>query len=452
MGPFSTPPIKKIYYSSFMTREKPNGDHRRVIIDLSWPKGHSVNSGVDKNSYLGTDFILSFPTVDHITSQVKKVGPGAHIYKIDASRAFRHVKMDPGDLDLLGLYWDDATWVDGCLPFGSRHGTQIFSRLSDAVRYVMRCHGFTVLNYVDDFLSISTPSVAEASFAFLYDLLGKLGLAVSQKKLVPPSHVAVCLGVEINTKTRTVAIPEEKMRNIVNIIQEWASRQVCTKRQLQSLLGNLLYVSKCVKPSRTFLNRMLALLRDHYDDRIIHLNVEFKRDLRWFSTFMTKYNGTSYFDHRQAQYTLELDACLSGMGGRCENLVYQVKTPPEYSNCGIVQLEMFNVLVALRVYSKLWHKQKICVKCDNKAVVQVVNNGGTKDPFLGACVRNIWLEMALHDIELHCVHIPGCKNVLADALSRWQNTQAQICLLYDTIPNPIWMPVEEQMLTLNNEI
>ena len=103
---------------------------------------------------------------------------------------------------------------------------------------------------------------------------------------------------------------------------------------------------------------MLALLRDHYDDRIINLNVEFKRDLRWFRTFMTKYNGTSYIDHRQAQYTLELDACLSGMGGRCENLVYQVKTPREYSTCGIVQLEMFNVLVALRVYSKLWHKQK----------------------------------------------------------------------------------------------
>ena len=49
LGPFKVPPISNIHFSPFMTKEKPNASHRRVIIELSWPKGASVNSGVDKN-------------------------------------------------------------------------------------------------------------------------------------------------------------------------------------------------------------------------------------------------------------------------------------------------------------------------------------------------------------------------------------------------------------------
>ena len=58
------------------------------------------------------------------------------------------------------------------------------------------------------------------------------------------------------------------------------------------------------------------------------------------------------------------------------------------------------------------------IYCDNMAVVQVASSGRTKDPFLGACIRNIWLITATLDIELEIKHIQGSKNILADALSR----------------------------------
>ena len=180
-------------------RKNPNSLHRRVIVDLPWPKGASVNTGVNKNSYLGTDFVLSLPTIDHITSHVRALGPGAHLYKIDISRAFHHVKIDPGDLDLLGLSWNDATYVDMCLPFGSHHGSQIFQHVSDTVCHVVRQHGYTVLNYVDDFIGISTLSIARHSYTFLPDPLAGLGLDISQKKLVAPCTKVTCLGVEVDT-------------------------------------------------------------------------------------------------------------------------------------------------------------------------------------------------------------------------------------------------------------
>ena len=119
LGPFDKHPIPSGHCSPCMTRAKPNSDRRRVIIDLSWPIRVSVNAGIDKTSYLGSTFSLTFPTVDDITRQLKNIGRGALLYKVDVSHAFRQVKIDPGDYDLLGLEWQGV-------PFRTRHGSQIF--------------------------------------------------------------------------------------------------------------------------------------------------------------------------------------------------------------------------------------------------------------------------------------------------------------------------------------
>ena len=157
------------------------------------------------------------------------------LYKIDVSRAFRHVKVDPGDYDLLGLHWRRA-YVDTCLPFGTRHGSQIFQRLSDAVRYMMRQKGFRAIDYV----GVGVPHVAHASYASLFNLMQELGLTISEKKLVPPSTKVICLGFLINTEEGTVSIPPDKLRHINDTVKEWLTKRACTKRQLQSLLGLLL--------------------------------------------------------------------------------------------------------------------------------------------------------------------------------------------------------------------
>ena len=93
LGPFTENPIDNCHYSPFLTREKSGSDKRRVIIDLSWPDGFSVNDGIDKNSYLATDFALTFLSVDNITSELTRLGTAAHLYKIDVSRTFRHVRL-----------------------------------------------------------------------------------------------------------------------------------------------------------------------------------------------------------------------------------------------------------------------------------------------------------------------------------------------------------------------
>ena len=113
-----------------MTRHKPNSENRRVILDLSWPRDESVNAGVDKNGYMGSEFKLTLPTIDDLTQELVKIGKGANIFKVDVSRAFRHLNLDPRDYDLLGINWG-VTFIDTRIPFGRRHGSQFFQRNSE---------------------------------------------------------------------------------------------------------------------------------------------------------------------------------------------------------------------------------------------------------------------------------------------------------------------------------
>ena len=62
-GHFTTIPLSHI---TSLTRHKPNSDNRRVIVDLSWPVGQSVNNGVPKDRHLNTYFDLNYPSVDNI--------------------------------------------------------------------------------------------------------------------------------------------------------------------------------------------------------------------------------------------------------------------------------------------------------------------------------------------------------------------------------------------------
>ena len=62
---------------------------RQTIVDLCWPKGQSVNAAVQKDRYLGSDFILNYPSVDDIVKRVIELRPGSLLCKLDFSWAFR---------------------------------------------------------------------------------------------------------------------------------------------------------------------------------------------------------------------------------------------------------------------------------------------------------------------------------------------------------------------------
>ena len=254
--------------------------------------------------------------------------------------------------------------------------------------------------------------------------------------------------VLIDTEKGTVSITPEKLRQINDVVKEWLTKKTCTKHQLQALLGLLLYVHKYVKPARAFLNCMLALLRSGHANQKIDLTSDFRRDLTWFG----KFNGFSLYDHRPIDFTLELDACLTGLGGRWSKFVYHLPIARGFMNFSIVDLEMLNILLAVRLFQVQWSGRKVLVRCDNEAVVSVLRSGRTHDPYLGACARNIWYVSALADIDLQYVHIRGVDNGVADLRSRWTGSPSDFSKLLSQVQDPVWVPVNDNLLDIDPEL
>ena len=351
-GPFTTKPFGDVTHNSpFITREKANCDKRRVIVDLSWPHESSVNCFTSSTQYMGSLFRLQLPTVDHFVERLVELGPGAKMYKV-LSRAFRQLKVDPLDFPLLCLQWQDEYFIDCAVAFGHHGGALGCCRFTDALRFIHTRLGFHLVTYIDDLMSGESPETAERSFHSLVTLLSDLNVPISKGKLTPPTTKMVCLGIEVDSVNQTLAIPKEKINQILDKCRLVLSKSSISKKSLQSLIGLLMFVHKAVKPARIFVNRLLQALRQCVDSSV-KVNVDMIRDLQWFITFLEDYNGVSKYVHPKLNdlEVIALDACLTGMGAVYGKNVYFVDLDDVYvpQNFSIVHLEMWNILAACRI-------------------------------------------------------------------------------------------------------
>ena len=152
MGPCDSIPFP-IHYSPLLSRPK-EGDTRRIIVNISFPYGSSVNDNISNNEYDGVDFQLHYPTVDDIMKSVQNLGSEALLLKIDVSRAFRNLRVDPFEYDALGLTWDGKSYIDISIPMGMKTGSALCQRTTDVIHHVMQSKNVRVYNYIDDVICV----------------------------------------------------------------------------------------------------------------------------------------------------------------------------------------------------------------------------------------------------------------------------------------------------------
>ena len=174
-------------------------------------------------------------------------------------------------------------------------------------------------------------------------------------KACPPATVQIVLGVLINTVEGTVSVPEERMQEIISLVSEWQGKVKSTKIELQSLIGKLQYVTKCVLQSRVFLNRLLETLRSMKRKKSIRLSESFQKDLKWWSMFIEKYNGVSFIPAAiwtEPDVTFATDSCLVGCGGICAGEYFHTSFPKDIADqeLPIHCLEMLAVNLVSKTY------------------------------------------------------------------------------------------------------
>ena len=445
-GPFDTPPIAGLTYSPLGLVPKHGSNSYRLIHDLSFPRGQSVNSGItSENSKVFYD------TIDTVISLVKKHGYGALMAKTDIQDAFRLLPIHPNDYKLLGFSVQNngqtEHYFDKCLPMGLSISCQTFERFSSALQWYMEFyHHASVSHVIDDFLFVG-PMASHSCKRQLEQFLSlctALHIPIKDEKTVFPTTKIVIYGIEVDSISMTFRLPEDKLQKINGLLASFKHRKKVTLRELQSLLGLLNFAVSVVAPGRAFLRRLydltIGISRPYFK---IRLNTAARADLEAWHLFMRSFNGKSMFlnDKWISSDTLKLqtDAATStGYAAVFGKKWFYGAWSEELGGVSINVMELFPIVVAMELWGKCMANHKILFLSDNTCTVNVVNNTTSKCPAMMRLVRRLVVACLSHNIMFKAKHVPGAQNCLPDAISRFHLQAArQLAPWLDHHPTPV---------------
>lgn len=421
IGPLKNPPFNEwAHVSPLMTREKKGTDDRRVIIDMSYPKDSSVNAYMYKNSSLGRQRDHTLPSVDDAVQILSEMGNDAYISTTDISRAYKNFVSCPLDWPLLAFRWNEDFYCDITMPFGARSSSCHMQRIATAIAVMLRGKGVESRVYLDDLIVISPDyQTACRDVSVVQELLAALGLPEAVDKRQGPTKVATWLGIQIDAQNMTLSIPQEKINEVMVSVNKALACKTISRRHLQSLLGKLLHISKCIRPARVFVSRLLDALRQ-MTRKFTKITHEMRCDLYWFKEFGEQWNGVSTIPPPAPNMIITVDASGSGIGAYDGKSAYAgCITPINDPADKIAELEAVNLVVAIQTFVNSAHKgAHILVRCDNMSSVLAFQSGKARNPILMDCARHLWMTQAVLDIRLSYEYISTKDNYVADSLSR----------------------------------
>jgi hypothetical protein len=397
-------------------------------MDLSRPQHDSVNDYISQE-----DYSLTFCSIDDATRLLSIAGKGALMGKEDVKAAFRLIPVRPEDWSLLGFQVNGQFYFDVVLPFGGRSSPFLFCLFSGAIHWILEnetgCN--SILHYCDDYLVVGKPSTTECAdvIAAMREICLELGVPLATEKACGPSTTLEFLGIELDSNAQTLSLSAVKLADIMAELDSWKSVTSTTRTKLQSLIGKLQFVAKCVPSGRLFTRRMINLLRGPLSDRHkkIHLDADFHLDLAWWSYFLPRWNGqASFLDVNWSCSTvldLYTDASATlGCGAIFGAHWFQCSWPQGFLDFhpSIEYLEMVPILLALLVWGKSFYRKRLVMHCDNLGAVQAWAALGSTSRSVLDLMRRISSLAAEHNFTVVLKHIHGVDNSVADSLSRFQ--------------------------------
>ena len=191
----------------------------RLIIDLSSPRGRSVNEAINQD--LSS---IRYTSLDDAVYLITSLGRNCLLTKLDLKEAYRAVPVQPADKALLAVRWRQATYLDRALPFGLRSAPKIFSALTDGLMWLLHSRGVRrALHYLDDFLLLGPAGSSECKDALEITLATceSVGLPVVPEKTGGPTTCLTFLGIELDTVACQLRLPQDKLDNLHSSVSQW---------------------------------------------------------------------------------------------------------------------------------------------------------------------------------------------------------------------------------------
>ena len=428
-GPFPSSPLPNFQCHPIGVVPKKHSAEWRTIYHLSYPEGDSINDHIRKDPYSLQDI-----RVDDAIAILRLLDPGTYMAKTDLKSAFRLMPIHPDDWNLLGIYWQSQYYVDLYLPFGLRSAPYLFNQISDALEWILKNnYGLQhVIHILDDFFIAGHTKIdCLESFTTLLKVFMALQVPTVASKTLGPSRVLEFMGIVLDSERMEARLPDDKLARIRHLLDSFTNRRSARLVDLQSLIGTLQFACKVLVTGRTFHQRIINLTRE-VKNRFHHirLNKEFSRDVIMWKAFLDKWNGRSFFLDSWVTSAPDLQlytdaASTVGFGGYFNGKWFQGRWPSHLLldkrlGISIEWQELFPIVVACALWYPHFSGKRLQFWCDNISVVAIINSGHSKAPRVMDLVRFLVLISMKHNFLVRARHVPGAKNAIADALSRFQ--------------------------------
>lgn len=433
IGPFSESPFDLYRINPLSLAERKYSQKKRLVVDMSAPHDNpdvpSINSLISKE-----EFKLSYVKIDEAIGIIQKLGRGSWLCKTDLVDAFKNLPVRPDIIPFQGIAWDQNIYFWTRLVFGCRSSPYLFNMLSKAIVWIAH-NNYSIkfiLHLLDDFLTIDPPDFeATRTMALIKMILKKLHVDWAPHKTFGPANALEYLGVILDTLAMECRLPEDKLSRVTAMVQEFLLKNKCTQLQLLSLIGHLVFAARVIPAGRSFLSR---LFKAAYSVKRLHhrikLSSEAKADLEMWAKFLAGWNGISLFLDLQKTSAPDMQlytdaASTIGYGGFfrthwfCD--AWPDNLPKTLENSVSISFqELYPIVVAAILWGESWSRKRVQFHCDNQGTVYILNKGRSKSPDIMKLMRKLTIVAATHSFAYEAKYIEGCRNNVADALSRFQ--------------------------------
>ena len=369
------------------------------------------------------------------------------MFKSDVSAAYRRLPLHPLWQIKQIVTIDGIRHVDRNTSFGGRGSCRDWTAFMGLVLWIAIFIKLLtdLFGYIDDGFSFDEEGrvlwyepygcyypAKQTQLLHLWDEIG-LPHEKSKQEYGPVLRI---IGFLVDPNRMRITMDEEdRSRLIEHVIDFTATAPGGTRRTLrefQQLAGWVNWSFNVFPLLKPALSNIYAKMSGKSDSHAkVYVSKAVVRDLSWFVSHVRLSDGVYLFqdvdwDVEQADVIAYSDACLSGLGFYFRDTLegFQCMVPHESPRDTIFYFEALAVVSVIEATTRLASvPAHLLIFSDNSNTVDIFYSLRSLPPY------NDLLKFAVsllikYNISLRVVHIPGVDNVIADALSRFENTKA----------------------------
>ena len=227
----------------------------------------------------------------------------------------------------------------------------------------------------------------------------------------------------IDTVRYCVELPNEKRVKLIQLVESFLKKEVCTIRQFAHLIGKLISCCPALEYAWLYTKQFekekicqLIMNGNNYNKNT-ELSGVILDELKWWKVNLK--DNVHFIKDGKFRLTIFTDASLTGWGATDGSREIYGHWSVKERSFHINYLELLTIKIALKEIASDIRNAQILLRVNNTTAISYINKmGGVRVDNLSLLAREIWQWAEERHIILFASYIASEENITADRLSR----------------------------------